>query len=341
MQRRTRLTCAARLCGLTFSVFLLTLTCPAVARAQAGRSATRTWVSAAAGSSTNPCTRDAPCRDLASAVAAVAEDGEVVIIDSGSYDAVEITKSVQVVAPEGVHAVIAPTTGLAVPGDPDGMTAAVLINAPGARVALRNLNVNTVGAVTNAIRAAAVGSLHVENCVLNNVNDSPHEDFGDIGLFFTTGGRLTVRDTTVRNHGSGIYVFGPPGGAAAHASIDRCRLDGNTAGLIVYSNARVAVSNTVAAHGSSSGFFVNTSPGGPPAELSCDNCAASGFATGFSTGGSAGAVIRVARSTATSNNYGFFNQGTSQFKSLAGTNMVDGNVQNFYGSILSAVSGQK
>lgn len=37
-----------------------------------------------------------------------------------------------------------------------------------------------------------------------------------------------MRDTTVRNHGTGVYVYGPPGGAAASASIDRCRLDGNS-----------------------------------------------------------------------------------------------------------------
>jgi hypothetical protein len=92
---------AARLCGVALSGFLLTLAFTADTRAQAGRSATRVWVSAATGSDTNPCTRAAPCRDLSSAVGAVAEDGEVVILDSGGYDAVEITKSVQIVAPEG------------------------------------------------------------------------------------------------------------------------------------------------------------------------------------------------------------------------------------------------
>ena len=101
---------AARLCGAVISILLVALVCAADARAQVGRSQTRTWVSAAAGTSTNPCTRDAPCRELSSAVAAVAEGGEVLILDSGSYDAVEITKSVQIVAPEGVHAVVAPPT---------------------------------------------------------------------------------------------------------------------------------------------------------------------------------------------------------------------------------------
>src|SRR5215207_4351832 len=184
MRHLSRVTRAARLCGLTFSVLLLTLTCSAVARAQAGRSATRTWVSAAAGSSTNPCTRDAPCRELSAAVAAVAEDGEVVIIDSGAYDAVEITKSVQIVAPEGVHAVIAPTSGVAVPGEPNGATTVVLVNAPGARVVLRNITVNSYGAINNSIRVAAVGALHVENCVLNVVNDVEHEELFDAGIYF-------------------------------------------------------------------------------------------------------------------------------------------------------------
>jgi len=328
MRQLSRVTRAARLCGLTFSVLLLTLTCSAVARAQAGRSATRTWVSAAAGSSTNPCTRDAPCRELSAAVAAVAEDGEVVIIDSGAYDAVEITKSVQIVAPEGVHAVIAPTTGIAVPGEPNGATTVVLVNAPGARVVLRNITVNSYGAINSTIRVTAVGTLHVENCVLNVVNDVEHEELSDTGIHFATVGRLAVRDTTVRNHGVGILVLGPTEGIA-YASVDRCRLDGNQTGVLLFSNSRATVSNTVATSGTGTGFHAY----GAASELSCDNCVASNMHFGFRTTGM-GAVMRVARSVATNNNYGFINKGyNAQFKSLAGTNMVDGNTTNRSGQI--------
>jgi hypothetical protein len=307
-------------------------------RAQAGRSATRVWVSAATGSDSNPCTRAAPCRDLASAVGAVAEGGEVVIIDSGSYDAFEITKSVQVVAPEGVHAVIAPATGFAVPGDAEGALAAVLVSAPGAKVVLRNLTINGNGTVNRAIRATAVASLSVENCVLNVTNNIEDGDTFYIGLTFAASGRLAVRDTTVRNQDTGILVTAPSGGTA-YASIDGCRLDGNPTGLFASANSRVVVSNTVAANGNGgSGFLVSTSPNGPTAELSCDNCAASDFNFGFRNNGGAGAVMRVARSVATSNNYGFFNSAGGSFRSLSGTNLVEGNEMNRFGTIVT-ISG--
>jgi hypothetical protein len=329
---------AARLCGVTLTVLTLTFACAVGTRAQAGRSATRVWVSAATGSDANPCTRAAPCRDLSSAVGAVAEDGEVVILDSGGYDAVEITKSVQIVAPEGVHAVIAPATGIAVPGDAEGSMAAVLVNAPGAKVVLRNLTVNGNGTVNRAIRIKAVASLYVENCVLNVTNKLEDGDTFYMGLSFAAGGRLAVRDTTVRNQDTGILITAPSGGTA-YASIDRCRLDGNPTGLFASANSRVVVSNTAAANGAGgSGFVVSTSPSGPTAELSCDNCAASDFNFGFRNNGGAGAVMRVARSMATGNKYGFFNSAGGSFRSLTRTNLVEGNETNRFGTIVT-ISG--
>jgi hypothetical protein len=338
MRQLSELSRAARLGGAALAVFLSALAFTANAQAQAGRSATRVWVSAATGSDTNPCTRAAPCRDLSSAVSAVAEGGEVVILDSGGYDAVEITKSVQIVAPEGVHAVIAPTTGIAVPGDAEGSMAAVLVNAPGAKVVLRNITINGNGTVNRAIRATAVASLSVENCVLNVTNNLEDGDTFYMGLSFAASGRLAVRDTTVRNQDTGILITAPPGGTA-YASIDGCRLDGNPTGLFASANSRVVVSNTVAANaGGGAGFLVSTSQNGPTAELSCDNCTASDFYFGFRNNGGAGAVMRVARSVATSNHYGFFNSLNGSFRSLTRTNLVEGNEVNRSGTIVT-ISG--
>lgn len=323
---------AARHSGVALSILFLTLAFTADTRAQAGRSATRVWVSAATGSDTNPCTRAAPCRDLSSAVGAVAEDGEVVILDSGGYDAVEVTKSVQIVAPEGVHAVIAPTAGVAVTGSQYGDTTAVLVNAPDAKVVLRNLTVNRPQGINHSIYATAVGKLYVENCVLNGLD---YLESGDSAIFFATSGRLSVRDTTVRNHGTGILVYAPAGGTA-RASIDGCRLDGNQTGVYATSGSRVTVSNTVATNGGGTAFVVNAIPN-TTSELSCDNCVASNNGSGFANGGGAGASMRVARSTATNNStHGFSNNGMGgTFKSLAGTNMVEGNGTNKFGTIIT------
>jgi hypothetical protein len=309
MRQLSRVTRAARLCGAAISV-LLALACAPDARAQAGRSATRTWVSAT-GSSTNPCTREAPCRDLASAVAAVAEGGEVLILDSGSYDAVEITKSVRIVAPEGVHAVVAPATGAAIPGALNGETAAVLVNAADATVTLRNIRVAQQGSVWGGITALSVGALHVENC---SVDGFPQ------GVFMQAKGLLMLRDSAVRNGGTGVYVSGSSSGLA-RASIDGCRLENNDAGLVVSNYARVTATRTAATgNGGNSdiGFYVAL----PGAELICDGCVATYNARGFYVLNNG--VLRVARSTATYNNAGFYNDGGT-LRSLAGTNMIDGN----------------
>ncbi|HEX6622384.1 MAG TPA: right-handed parallel beta-helix repeat-containing protein [Pyrinomonadaceae bacterium] len=289
------------------------------------------WVSATAGSDANPCTRAEPCRDLSTAVNAVVEDGEVVILDSGVYDAVEITKSVQVVAPEGVHAVIAPAAGIPVPESATGATAAVLINAPDATVILRNLTVNREGAIHIGIRVSSVRTLQIENCVVNAFN-GPGLEYG--GIFFEASGRLSVRDTTLRSNSRGIVVTAPSGGTA-HASIDGCRLDGNTFGVVAFGGARTTVSNTVAANGSATGFAVSAAPG-TTSHFSCDHCTASNLTMGFVAGEGAGAVMRVSNSVATNNSYGFYKSGLySTFKSLAGTNMVEGNQTNRFGQIIT------
>ena len=137
-----------------------------------------------------------------------------------------------------------------------------------------------------------------------------------------------VRDTTARNNSNGIFVA-PPTGGTARASVDRCQLTGNFRGVFVTGKSRVAVTNTVAAStGSGVGFFATSNE---PIEFSCDNCVASFLTQGFVVSG-ASAVMRVARSMATNNGGGFNNFGGT-FKSLRGTNMVDGNVTNRVGII--------
>src|SRR6185503_20286379 len=70
----------------------------------------RTFVSTQ-GLDTNPCTRQAPCRNFGAAVTAVQTGGEVVALDSGGYGQVTLTKSVSVIAPTGVHAAITALSG--------------------------------------------------------------------------------------------------------------------------------------------------------------------------------------------------------------------------------------
>src|SRR6516164_4426504 len=59
----------------------------------ANAQATRTWVSGV-GDDANPCSRTAPCKTFAGAIAKTATFGEINCLDPGGFGAVTITKSI-------------------------------------------------------------------------------------------------------------------------------------------------------------------------------------------------------------------------------------------------------
>src|SRR3982750_3043579 len=76
--------------------------------------ASRTFVSAGTGVDTNSCTRTAPCRSFTAALPLTDVDGEVIVLDSGGYGPVTITRGVSITSPGGVYAGITATTGNAI-----------------------------------------------------------------------------------------------------------------------------------------------------------------------------------------------------------------------------------
>src|SRR5436305_14311036 len=61
----------------------------------ANAQATRTWVSGV-GDDINPCSRTAPCKTFAGAISKTASPGIINCLDSGSFGAVTITKSITI-----------------------------------------------------------------------------------------------------------------------------------------------------------------------------------------------------------------------------------------------------
>src|SRR5215468_6239113 len=90
------------------------LTAAEPARAQANR----TFVSGH-GSDSNPCSLAAPCRSFAQAITQTNAGGEIAVLDTAGYGSVTITKSISIVAPDGIEGGI--TTSSAV----DAITVAV------------------------------------------------------------------------------------------------------------------------------------------------------------------------------------------------------------------------
>jgi hypothetical protein len=244
--------------------------------ASAGFGQVRTWVSPA-GLDSNPCTREQPCRNFAAAITAVAAGGEVVALESAGYGPVTITKSVTIVAPAGVHAAIAPSSGNAI----------TVSAADTDHVVLRNLYLNSQGA-TYGIDANMLATLYIERCVISG--------FSGWGIRFdpsTFDARLYVSDTTVRRCGAaGIHVEGG-GSGGNRTTLDSVRLHENSTGAS-FNLAEATIRNSVASGGAGAGFWASTS-----AKVVIEDTVAASHWRGFYA--TSAGVIMVSRSAAISN----------------------------------------
>jgi hypothetical protein len=201
---------------LTLRIFVwLTLTLLFVSGVQA--QATRTWV-AGMGNDDYPCSRAAPCKTLAGAIAKTIAGGEIDVMDAGGFGPVIITKPITIDG-TGVAASI-----LAV--QRDGIT----INLPGGAVPthstrstrlvrIRGFSINGEGTGDNGINVISAGKVSVEDCVIDG--------FTHNGINLQSG-LLYVRNTTIRNNwGVGINVTGP-----SQAAISDTSLVFNSTGLV-------------------------------------------------------------------------------------------------------------
>lgn len=278
----------------------------------------RTFV-ASYGVDSNPCSRTAPCRNFAAAIAETNPEGEVVALDSSGYGPVIIGQSVTIVAPFGVHAAIAPTSG-----------AAVAINAGSFdTVTLRGLYLNSQGALVG-IDFDAGRTLHIENCVVSG--------FGTAGIqvsrVVSNFAEVFVRDTTVRDTGNdGIFFRNPAVGALIRAVIDGCHLVrngfgvGGAAGLSAEENSRVIVRDTISSR-STVGFSLWSLTANTTAAMTVVDCVATLNSYGLDAstlGTGAVAIMRVSNSTIVENSNGVTFSGAGASIESRGDNTLEGN----------------
>jgi hypothetical protein len=137
------------------------------------------------GSDANPCTLPAPCRLLPAALNAVADGGEIWMLDSANYNTatVNITKSVSILAiPGAVGSIVAQNSGPAV-------------SLTGGSLALRNVVIAPVAGAISGTHGVHLGGgrLTIENSLITNMlND---------GVRVEGGGVLRMTQTTLRNNG--------------------------------------------------------------------------------------------------------------------------------------------
>lgn len=258
--------------------------------------AVRTWVSPS-GVDTNPCSLQAPCRNFAAAITAVDPGGEVVALSSAGYGPVTVDKSVAIIAPQGVHAAIAPTSGSAVS----------IAAGDAGRVVLRNLYLNSQGADTG-IEVVSVIALYVEKCVVAGFQGNPGIDFQPS----TGDARLSVSDSILRTNSTGIFVgsgstavcdsvrvlenvgFGIVSSAAAtHVTVTRSSGAFNDVNFRANSGSTMIIEDTASTGGSTAAFAA----GG---RMIISRCTASSSAVGVQTTSASG-LVYVSNSTIVGN----------------------------------------
>jgi hypothetical protein len=206
--------------------FVVMIALAAAAQAQA----TRTWVSGV-GDDANPCSRTAPCKTFAGAISKTATGGEINVLDPGGFGGVTITKSITI-SSEGFEA------GVLVSG-----TNAIIVNALSTSVViLRGLDIEGLGTGLAGIRVLAVGSLHVENCTINNFT-AKGIDFQPTAAAASTS-LLFVNNTIIRNNrgasSGGVFVKSSAT-VTPRALLDGVELLNNQFGLSVDGTANSSV----------------------------------------------------------------------------------------------------
>ncbi|MFA4928318.1 MAG: hypothetical protein WC558_07365 [Patulibacter sp.] len=251
---------------------------------------TRTFV-ASYGDDAQPCSRTAPCRTFATAFDRTATNGEINVIDTGSYGPITITRSMKLRGRGTIAGVIV------------NAGSAITVNAGASdRVMISGLDINGLTTGTNGIRVLQAGKVTVDDVQIFG--------FTFAGVAFqpaNAGARLAVTRSTFYDNrsstgatGSAIVVE-PTGVGTARATVSRTEMHHNDFG--------------VAASGTTQEAVVNVS------RSTISDSVAGIFSSG------AGALVRISSTDVLDSQFGLFSGSGGQVIS-SGNNNINGNAIN-------------
>jgi hypothetical protein len=267
------------------------------------------------------CTRTAPCRTYQTAHDHTLANGEITVLDPGSYGSVAINRNISIVN-DGMG-----EAGLLVSGGGIGIS----INAPGAAVTLRGLTIKGIGFGGGfGIVVAASATVNIENCTIRNLDGTGNQLIGTGLAIGSSSGAVHVTNTVITDNANlGILVLPPPGSAALAVVLDRVGLHANGGGGIVAAGASatggkiaVTVNDSVASGNSTRAAFWAESASGAAQVFMMLNrsVAANNPSSGIA---SSGAVVGVNQSVIFNNASGWVGTVVS-----AGNNVLQGNAAN-------------
>jgi hypothetical protein len=183
--------------------------------------ATRTWVSGV-GDDANPCSRTAPCKTFAGAIAKTAAGGEIDALDPAGFGALTITKAITI---DGGGGQVASVLVEGTPG--------IVVNAGSSdTVILRNLSFNGLGtsgggvAGTNGVQLLQAGNLIVDHCLFMGFSI----DGIDIVLS-SAPSQVLVTDTKIQGGTAGIKIDWTSAPGAINVSLKNVVVQGAVNGL--------------------------------------------------------------------------------------------------------------
>jgi hypothetical protein len=276
--------------------------------------ATRTWVSGV-GDDANPCSRTAPCKTFAGAISKTFINGEINCLDPGGFGAVTITKSITIDCHD-IHASIlaSGTNGIFVNiAEGNG-------NDPLRTVRLRNLNINGTGASGSAGQQTGINGIRIDSAAIVYIDDVLISDFTQNGILDqrTTGGRLNVTNTIVRNNdGTGIKVSPSSGSIRINVAIERITAEGNGKGMVFNNGPRAMINNSTCSNNLGSGIESTSTAGTTSVNINRSMVSTNAGVALLTTGNN---VLRFSDTDVAFNGTGFSGEtGTS------GTNRITGN----------------
>lgn len=214
------------------AVLLIILLVSAIYSEKTLAQATRTWVSGV-GDDVNPCSRTAPCKTFAGAIAKTAASGEIDVLDPGGFGAVNITKSITIDG-NGV-------TG----GVLSSLVNGIVINGPNIIVTIRNLTINGAGNGLNGIRILDAGQVHIENCKINGIASGG----SGISIEHTNKGIIAIKNCTITGptnvmNGISVKTTSATATDSVVAFIDNVHIQGVATAIIANEKSRVNVINS-------------------------------------------------------------------------------------------------
>ncbi len=273
----------------------------------------RTCVSAN-GDDANTCHCTQPCRTLTRAHFQTLSDGEITVLDPGSYGPVLIKKSISIVNDGVGEASIAVT---------DASTGITINAPPGGYVNLRGLTIQGVGVGGNGLTFNTGFSLTMTNCVIRNLTG--------FGIVFqpNASSNLSVSNTLVADNGQTAIIVQPSGAGTVKTVFNRVEVYNNsTVGIWLIGNfstgtIKGTVADSMAGNNGGAGFAVSSTSGKAATSLMVVRSETANNGAGISVDGSP-AVLRIGQSTVTGNGASWSAPNGGGLRSY-GDNNIDGN----------------